>query len=115
MVKCEERKRDERDKRDGRDQAEQKVQKEKRDKELRALRLFRDVLVLKTFVGFGGVLHGLLCDEPTFNWANSVQDVLETNHFQPLAEQRLWALEVSCMVSSVTNPLLTGRTQCKMC
>ena len=77
MVKCEERKRDERDRRDGRDQAEQKAQKEKRDKELRALRLFRDVLILKTFVGFGGVLHGILCDEPAFAWVNSVQDVLE--------------------------------------
>ena len=78
MVKCEERKRDERDKRDGRDQAEQKVQKEKKtDEELRALRLFRDLLVLKTFVGYRGVLHGLLFGEPTIPMGNSVQDVFQ--------------------------------------
>ena len=74
---CEERKRDERVPAvGGRDQAEQKVQKEKRDKELLALRLFRDVLVLKLFVGLGGVLHGVLSKEPTI-LADSVQDALE--------------------------------------
>ena len=52
------------------------MQKEKRDKELLALRLFRDVLVLKTFVGLGGVLHGVLSKEPTI-LADSVQDALE--------------------------------------
>ena len=62
----------------GRDQAEQKVQKEKKtDEELRALRLFRDLLVLKTFVGYRGVLHGLLFGEPTIPMGNSVQDVFQ--------------------------------------
>ena len=60
----------------GSDQAEQEVQKEKRKKELLALRLFRDVLVLKLFVGLGGVLHGVLSKEPTI-LADSVQDALE--------------------------------------
>ena len=59
-------------KRDGLDQAG----KSKVTRGLRALRLFRDVLVLKTFVGLGGVLHGVLSKEPTI-LADSVQDALE--------------------------------------